>query len=76
MNEDPDGINPIADVADLLESGEHDVPMTDDQNETGLLVSASYGVDRTSRRFGTPDTWFLAGLSKKATVKLILQIDV
>jgi hypothetical protein len=47
---DPDGIDPIADVADLLESGEHDVQLTGDQErdvrEFAQLVQSSESVSK------------------------------
>jgi hypothetical protein len=50
MTEDPDGINPIADAADLLESGEHDVRLTDDQERAvrdfAQLVQSSESVSK------------------------------
>jgi len=47
---DPDDINPIADVADLLEEGEHDVQLTGDQErdvrEFAQLVQSSESVSK------------------------------
>jgi len=47
---DPDGFDPIADVADLLESGEHDVQLTGDQErdvrEFAQLVQSSESVSK------------------------------